>query len=149
VSSGIGNDDEKEECAMKVLKIDHLGIAVNSIDDGKDFWSGVLGLDFEGAETVAEQKVTTAFFPVGESEVELLESTAADGPVAKYIEKRGQGIQHVAFRVENIDEALAELKEKGVQLIDQQPRIGAGGAKIAFLHPKATNGVLVELCQRD
>ena len=134
---------------MKILKIDHLGIAVNSIDDGKNFWSGVLGLDFEGAETVAAQKVTTAFFPVGESEVELLESTAADGPVAKYIEKRGQGIQHVAFRVENIDEALAELKEKGVQLIDQQPRIGAGGAKIAFLHPKATNGVLVELCQRD
>jgi methylmalonyl-CoA/ethylmalonyl-CoA epimerase len=134
---------------MKILKIDHLGIAVNSIDDGKDFWSGVLGLDFEGAETVAEQKVTTAFFPVGESEVELLESTAPDGPVAKYIEKRGQGIQHVAFRVANIDEALAELKQKGVQLIDQQPRIGAGGAKIAFLHPKATNGVLVELCQRD
>jgi methylmalonyl-CoA/ethylmalonyl-CoA epimerase len=134
---------------MKILKIDHLGIAVNSIDSGKDFWSGVLGLDFEGAETVAEQKVTTAFFPVGESEVELLESTAPDGPVAKYIEKRGQGIQHVAFRVENIDEALAELKEKGVQLIDQKPRTGAGGAKIAFLHPKATNGVLVELCQRD
>ncbi|MDX2455480.1 VOC family protein, partial [Desulfosarcina sp.] len=79
---------------MKILKIDHLGIAVNSIDDGKHFWSGVLGLDFEGAETVAEQKVTTAFFPVGESEVELLESTAPDGPVAKYIEKRGQGIQH-------------------------------------------------------
>ncbi len=134
---------------MKILKIDHLGIAVNSIDDGKAFWSDVLGLDFEGAETVSEQKVTTAFFPVGESEVELLESTAPDGPVAKYIEKRGQGIQHVAFRVENIDDALAELKEKGVQLIDQQPRIGAGGAKIAFLHPKATNGVLVELCQRD
>mgnify|MGYP001568496681 FL=1 len=134
---------------MKVLKIDHLGIAVNSIDDGKNFWSDVLGLEFEGTETVAEQKVTTAFFPVGESEVELLESTAPDGPVAKYIEKRGQGIQHVAFRVENIDEALAELKEKGVKLIDQEPRIGAGGAKIAFLHPKATAGVLVELCQRD
>ena len=134
---------------MKILKIDHLGIAVNSIDEGKGFWSDVLGLDFEGAETVAEQKVTTAFFPVGESEVELLESTAPDGPVAKYIEKRGQGIQHVAFRVENIEEALAELKEKGVKLIDQQPRIGAGGAKIAFLHPKATAGVLVELCQRD
>ena len=134
---------------MKILKIDHLGIAVNSIDEGKNFWSEVLGLAFEGTETVAEQKVTTAFFPVGESEVELLESTAPDGPVAKYIEKRGQGIQHVAFRVENIDEALAELKEKGVKLIDQQPRIGAGGAKIAFLHPKATNGVLVELCQRD
>ena len=134
---------------MKILKIDHLGIAVNNIDDGKTFWSSILGLDFEGAETVAEQKVTTAFFPVGESEVELLASTAPDGPIAKFIEKRGQGIQHVAFRVENIDEALAELKSKGVALIDQQPRIGAGGAKIAFLHPKATNGVLVELCQRD
>lgn len=134
---------------MKVLKIDHLGIAVNSIDDGKNFWTDVLGLTFEGTETVAEQKVTTAFFPVGDSEVELLESTAPDGPVAKYIEKRGQGIQHVAFRVANIEEALAELKAKGVQLIDQTPRIGAGGAKIAFLHPKATQGVLVELCQRD
>ncbi len=134
---------------MKVLKIDHLGIAVNSIDEGKNFWSDVLGLKFEGAETVAEQKVTTAFFPVGESEVELLESTAPDGPVAKFIEKKGAGFQHVAFRVENIDEALAELKEKGIKLIDETPRIGAGGAKIAFLHPKATNGVLVELCQRD
>ncbi len=133
---------------MKILKIDHLGIAVNSIEDGKNFWSGMLGLEFEGAETVAEQKVTTAFFPVGESEVELLESTAPDGPVAKYIEKRGQGIQHVAFRVENIDKALEELKAKGVKLIDETPRKGAGGAKIAFLHPKATNGVLVELCER-
>jgi methylmalonyl-CoA/ethylmalonyl-CoA epimerase len=133
---------------MKVLKIDHLGIAVNSINDGKNFWSDVLGLKFEGAETVQEQKVTTAFFPVGESEVELLESTSPDGPVAKFIEKKGTGFQHVAFRVENIDEALAELKEKGIQLIDQKPRIGAGGAKIAFLHPKATGGVLVELCQR-
>ncbi len=134
---------------MKVLKIDHLGIAVNSIDDGKKFWTDTLGLTFEGSETVAEQKVTTAFFPVGESEVELLESTAPDGPVAKYIEKKGQGIQHIAFRVENIDAALAELKEKGIRLIDETPRVGAGGAKIAFLHPKATNGVLVELCQRD
>jgi methylmalonyl-CoA/ethylmalonyl-CoA epimerase len=134
---------------MKVLKIDHLGIAVDSIDGGKKFWSGVLGLDFEGTETVAEQKVTTAFFPVGDSEVELLESTAPDGPVAKYIEKRGQGIQHVAFRVADIEEALAELKEKGVRLIDEHPRRGAGGAKIAFLHPKATNGVLVELCERS
>jgi len=133
---------------MKILKIDHLGIAVNSIDEGKNFWSGMLGLDFEGTETVSEQKVTTAFFPVGESEVELLESTAPDGPVAKYIEKRGQGIQHVAFRVENIEEALEELKAKGVKLIDETPRQGAGGAKIAFLHPKSTSGVLVELCER-
>lgn len=134
---------------MKILKIDHLGIATKSIENGKTFWSDVLGLPFEGAETVTEQKVTTAFFPVGESEVELLESTADDGPVAKYIEKKGEGIQHVAFRVADIDAALAELKDKGVRLIDETPRIGAGGAKIAFLHPKATRGVLVELCQRD
>lgn len=133
---------------MKILKIDHLGIAVNSLGEGKKFWTDVLGLKFEGSETVAEQKVTTGFFPVGESEVELLESTASDGPVAKYIEKRGEGIQHVAFRVENIEEALEELKSKGIKLIDEKPRIGAGGAKIAFLHPKSTNGVLVELCER-
>ena len=132
-----------------IKKINHIGIAVNSIEEGKKFWTDALGLSFEGDETVAEQKVTTAFFPVGESEVELLESTAPDGPVAKYIEKKGQGIQHVAFRVENVEEALEELKAKGVQLIDQKPRIGAGGAKIAFLHPKATNGVLVELCERS
>ena len=134
---------------MKVLKIDHLGIAVNSIDEGRSFWQDVLGLEFEGAETVEAQKVTTAFVPVGESEVELLESTAPDGPVAKYIEKRGQGIQHVAFRVADIEAALEELKAKGVRLIDEKPRMGAGGAKIAFLHPKATNGVLVELCERE
>ncbi len=133
---------------MKILKIDHLGIAVGSIDEGKNFWSNVLGLSFEGTETVAEQKVTTAFFPVGESEVELLESTAPDGPIAKYMEKKGAGIQHIAFRVADIEAALAELKEKGVRLIDEKPRKGAGGAKIAFLHPKATGGVLVELCQR-
>ena len=133
---------------MKILKIDHLGIAVNSIEESKNFWSDVLGLELEGTETVEEQKVTTGFFPVGESEVELLESTAPDGPVAKFIEKKGQGIQHIAFRVENIEEALAELKEKGVKLIDEKPRKGAGGAMIAFLHPKATNGVLVELSQR-
>ena len=133
---------------MEILKIDHLGIAVNSISEGKSFWSEILGLKFEGAETVETQKVTTAFFPVGESEVELLESTSPDGPVAKFIEKKGTGFQHVAFRVADINAALKELKEKGIQLIDQEPRLGAGGAKIAFLHPKATGGVLVELCER-
>jgi len=134
---------------MKILKIDHLGVAVNSIADGRNFWSEVLGLHFEGEETVAEQKVKTAFFPVGESEVELLESTAPDGPVARFIEKKGQGFQHIAFRVANIDEALAELKAKNIQLIDETPRLGAGGARIAFLHPKATGGILVELCERS
>jgi len=125
---------------MKVLKIDHLGIAVNS---------DILGLEFEGTETVQEQKVTTAFFPVGDSEVELLESTAPDGPIAKYLEKRGEGIQHIAFRVDNLDQALAELKDKGIRLIDEKPRRGAGGAKIAFLHPKSTHGVLIELSERE
>ncbi|MDY6904479.1 MAG: methylmalonyl-CoA epimerase [Thermodesulfobacteriota bacterium] len=133
---------------MKILKIDHLGIAVNAIDQDKPFWADTLGLSFEGTETVEEQKVTTAFLPVGESEVELLESTSPDGPVAKYIDKKGPGIHHIAFRVENIDDALATLKEKGVKLIDETPRKGAGGGRIAFLHPKATGGVLVELCER-
>jgi len=132
---------------MKILKIEHIGIAVKSMDEGKKFWNEILELDFAGAETVEAQKVTTGFFPVGDSEVELLESTAPDGPVAKYIEKKGPGMQHIAFLVEDIEASLAELKEKDVALIDQVPRIGAGGKKIAFLHPKATGGVLVELCQ--
>ena len=133
---------------MTVLKIDHLGIAVNSIEEAKRLFHDILGLTFEGTETVQEQKVTTAFFPVGDSEVELLESTAPDGPIAKYLEKRGEGIQHIAFRVDNLEEALAELKEKGIRLIDEKPRQGAGGAKIAFLHPKSTHGVLIELSER-
>ena len=134
---------------MKVLKIDHLGIAVDSIEQAKKLFHDILGLKFEGAETVQEQKVTTAFFPVGDSEVELLESTAPDGPIAKYLEKRGEGIQHIAFRVDNLEEALAELKDKGIRLIDEKPRKGAGGAKIAFLHPKSTHGVLIELSERE
>lgn len=134
---------------MKVLKVDHIGVAVKSIEETRKLYQDILGLTHLGSETVEEQKVTTAFFPVGDTEVELLESTAPDGPIAKYLEKRGEGVQHVAFRVENIEEALEELKAKGVQLIDQKPRRGAGGAKIAFLHPKSTYGVLVELCQRD
>ena len=132
---------------MKILKIEHIGIAVNSMDEGKKFWNEILELDFSGEETVEAQKVKTGFFPVGESEVELLESTSPDGPVAKYIEKKGPGMQHIAFLVEDIEASLVELKEKDVALIDQVPRIGAGGKKIAFLHPKATGGVLVELCQ--
>lgn len=133
---------------MKILQIDHIGVAVNSNAEGKKFWSDVLGLPYEGEETVSEQKVTTAFMPVGESEVELLESTEPGGPISKFLEKKGQGVHHIAFRVDNIDQALEELKEKGVQLIDEFPRKGAGGARIAFLHPKATGGVLVELCER-
>ena len=134
---------------MKIKNIDHIGIAVKSIEQAGKFYTDVLGLDIEDIETVVEQKVNVAFIPITDSEVELLESVEPDGPVAKYIEKRGEGIQHIAFRVDDINQCLAELKEKGVRLIDQTPRHGAGGAKIAFIHPKETNGVLVEICERD
>jgi len=134
---------------MKIKHIDHIGIAVKSIDQAKRFYSEILGLKIEGIENVADQKVNVAFLPITDSELELVESTHPDGPVAKYIEAKGEGIQHIAFRVENIEEALAELKQKGVRLIDEKPRKGAGGAKIAFIHPKETNGVLVEICERD
>jgi methylmalonyl-CoA/ethylmalonyl-CoA epimerase len=134
---------------MRIKHIDHIGIAVKTIEQAGKFYTDVLGLKIEDIENVADQKVNVAFLPITDSEVELLESTHDDGPVAKFIEARGEGIQHIAFRVENIEEALAELKEKGVKLIDQQPRKGAGGAKIAFIHPKETNGVLVELCERE
>ena len=133
---------------MKLDKLDHIGIAVEKIDEALPFWEGMLGLPLHGTEEVKEQKVRTAFLPVGDSEVELLESLDAEGPIAKFIAAKGQGIQHIAFRVDDIDAALAELKEKGLRLIDETPRYGAGGARIAFLHPKATGGVLIELCER-
>lgn len=131
-----------------VGKLDHIGIAVSNLDESIKFYRDILGMELHGTETVAEQKVRVAFLPVGDTEVELLESTDAEGPIAKFIEAKGQGIQHLAFSVPDIEAALAELKAKGVRLIDEKPRYGAGGAKIAFLHPKATNGVLIELSQR-
>jgi methylmalonyl-CoA/ethylmalonyl-CoA epimerase len=133
---------------MKLERLDHIGIAVEKIDESLPFWEGILGLPLNGTEEVQEQKVRTAFLPLGESEIELLESLDPEGPIGKFIAAKGQGIQHIAFRVDDIEAALAELKEKGVRLIDQTPRYGAGGAKIAFLHPKATGGVLIELCER-
>jgi len=133
---------------MKIKKIDHIGIAVKSSDQAIKFYEDVLGIRSAGSETVEEQKATTVFLPVGESEVELLESTSPEGAVAKFIEKRGEGIQHICFSVENIEEALKELKEKGIRLIDETPRKGAGGANIAFLHPKSTFGVLIELSEK-
>ena len=134
---------------MKVKHIDHIGIAVKAIEQAGKFYTDILGLKIADVETVAEQKVNVAFIPITDSEVELLESTEPDGPVAKFIDSKGEGVQHIAFRVENIEEALEELKAKGVRLIDQTGRKGAGGARIAFIHPKETNGVLIELCQRD
>jgi lactoylglutathione lyase/methylmalonyl-CoA/ethylmalonyl-CoA epimerase len=134
---------------IMIQKIDHIGIAVKSIDEALKFYTETLGLKCSGVEEVAEQRVKTAFIPSGDSEIELLESTSEDGPIAKFIEKRGEGIQHIALRVDDIEKALEELKAKGVVMIDEKPRYGAGGAKIAFIHPKSTKGVLLELCQRD
>jgi len=132
---------------MKILKVDHIGIAVKSLDESTKFYE-LLGLKSSGTEEVTEQKVRVAFFPSGDSELELLESTSPDGPIAKHIEKNGEGIQHIALRVENLEAALAELKEKGVRLIDEKPRYGAGGARIAFIHPKSSGGILLELSER-
>ena len=134
---------------FKALKVDHIGIAVKDLDQAKKFYTEVLGLQAMGEEVVEEQKVRVCFIPCGDSEVELLESTSPDGPIAKFIEKKGEGIQHLAFRVDNLEAALASLKEQGVRMIDEKPRYGAGGSSIAFVHPKATGGVLVELCQRN
>ncbi|VFU13214.1 methylmalonyl-CoA epimerase [anaerobic digester metagenome] len=132
-----------------IKKIDHVGIAVKDLEVTLKLYEEVLGLKSTGTEVVEEQKVKVAFLPTGDSEVELLESTSPDGPIAKYIAKNGEGIQHLAFRVDNLEQRLAELKEKGIRLIDEKPRYGAGGARIAFLHPKSTFGVLIELCERD
>jgi methylmalonyl-CoA/ethylmalonyl-CoA epimerase len=133
---------------FEVLRVDHIGIAVKDLEEAKKFYSEMLGIKATGDEVVEQQKVKVCFFPCGDSELELLESTSPDGPIAKYIEKNGQGIQHLALRVDNIEAALADLKEKGVRLIDEKPRYGAGGASIAFVHPKATGGILLELSER-
>ena len=134
---------------MKPTVVDHIGIAVKNIDAALKFWEAGLGIKCTGVEEVAEQKVKTAFLPVKDTEVELLEPTADDSPVAKFIEKKGEGIHHLAIRVGDLEKALSELKEQGVRLIDERPRKGAGGAMIAFIHPAATGGVLLELSQRD
>jgi len=133
---------------FKVLKVDHIGIAVKDLETAKKFYTEMLGMTALGEEVVEQQKVKVCFIPSGDSEVELLESTSPEGPIAKFIEKNGEGIQHVALRVDNIEAALADLKAKGVRLIDEVPRYGAGGASIAFIHPKATGGILLELSQR-
>jgi methylmalonyl-CoA/ethylmalonyl-CoA epimerase len=133
---------------MKTTIIDHIGIAVKSIDEALKFWEGSLGIKCTGRETVADQKVTTAFLPLKDSEVELLEATDPESPVAKFIEKKGEGIHHMAIRVDDLEAALEEAKAKGIKLIDEKPRRGAGGAMIAFIHPKSTGGILLELSQR-
>jgi methylmalonyl-CoA/ethylmalonyl-CoA epimerase len=133
---------------FKTLKVDHIGIAVKDLEQAKKFYTEVLGMTIMGEETVEQQKVKVCFIPCGDSEVELLQSTSPDGPIAKFIEKNGEGMQHLALRVDNIEAAIADLKAKGVRMIDEVPRYGAGGAQIAFVHPKATGGILLELSQR-
>ena len=133
---------------MNLKNIDHIGIAVSNLQESLSFWETSLGIEPHGIQEVPEQKLRTAFLPVDGTEIELLESTSADSSVAKFIEKHGEGLHHIAIRVDNIEVALAELKAKGIQLIDETPRNGAGGARIAFVHPKATHGVLLELCER-
>ena len=133
---------------MNLKNIDHIGIAVSNLQESLSFWETSLGIELHGIEEVAEQKVRTAFLPIDDTEIELLEPTSAESSVAKFIEKRGEGLHHIAIRVDDIEAALAELKTKGIQLIDETPRNGVGGSRIAFVHPRATHGVLLELCER-
>ncbi|MBI2060033.1 MAG: methylmalonyl-CoA epimerase [Nitrospirae bacterium] len=128
-------------------KVDHIGIAVPSLEGALKFYEEVLGIHPDHFEEVEEQKVRTAFIPVGETHIELLEPTSPDSPIAKFIDKRGPGIHHLALGVENLEGKLADCKAKGAQLIDEKPRVGAHGKKIAFIHPKSTGGVLLELCE--
>jgi len=132
---------------MKLSHIEHIGIAVENLEEAIEYYENTLGLVCYAIEEVTDQKVKTAFFKIGQTKIELLESTDPEGPIGKFIEKRGQGIHHMAFATNNIEESLKEVKNKGVRLIDKSPRKGAEGLDIAFLHPKSTFGVLTEFCE--
>jgi len=133
---------------MNLTHIEHIGIAVKNMDEAIKFYEEVLGLKCYAVEEVADQKVKTAFFQIGPTKIELLESTDPEGPIGKFIEKRGEGIHHLAYAVKGLESSLEELKSKGIKLIDEKSRKGAEGLNIAFLHPKATYGVLTELCEK-
>jgi len=132
---------------MKITHIEHIGIAVKSLEESIAYYEGILGLKCYAIEEVKEQRVKTAFFMVGQTKIELLESTDPEGPVGKFLEKKGEGVHHVAYATTNLEESLVEMAEKGVTLIDKTPRKGAEGLDIAFLHPRSTHGVLTELCE--
>ncbi|NOQ23865.1 MAG: methylmalonyl-CoA epimerase [Bacteroidales bacterium] len=132
---------------MNPSHIEHIGIAVKNLDESIKYYQDVLGLECYNIEEVKDQKVKTAFFKVGETKIELLESTDPEGPIGKYLEKKGEGIHHIAFAVNNIEEKLKHAEDKGVRLVDSVPRKGAEGLDIAFLHPKSTFGVLTEICE--
>jgi methylmalonyl-CoA epimerase len=131
------------------MKINHLGIATKGIEEALKFWGDALGLENVHTEEVEDQKVRVAMLPVGESRIELLEPTSEDSPISKFLEKRGGGIHHVAVEVDDIEAALAKLKEQGARLIDEKPRLGAEGCLVAFVHPAASGGVLLELVQEN
>ena len=133
---------------MKISHIEHIGIAVKSIEESRAFYENVLGLECYKIEEVADQKVITAFFKIGETKIELLEPTSPESPIAKFLEKKGTGIHHIAYAVDNVNEALKDAESNGVQLIDKQQRKGADGLNIGFLHPKSTESVLTELCSK-
>jgi methylmalonyl-CoA/ethylmalonyl-CoA epimerase len=134
---------------MKIDRVDHVGIAVKNLDAAIRFYETVLGMQCDGIEEVADQKVRAAFFRCGTVKIELLESTSAEGPLAKFIEKRGEGLHHIAYRVDDLRAALRDAESQGIRLIDREPRRGAGGMRIAFLHPKSAYGTLIELCERE
>ena len=134
---------------MKPTHIEHIGIAVSSLEEAIPYYENVLGLECYAIEEVADQKVRTAFFQVGDTKIELLESTDPEGPIGKFIEKKGPGVHHLAFAMENVSQALEDAREHGIRLIDEQPRKGAEGLQIGFLHPKSTQGVLTEFCGKE
>ena len=133
---------------MNISQIEHIGIAVNDLKTSIKYFEELLGIKCYAVEEVKDQKVKTAFFKVGDTKIELLESTAPDGPIAKFIDKRGEGIHHLAFAVDDVDKSLNEMDKKGVRVIDKVSRKGAEGLDIGFLHPKSTFGVLTELCSK-
>jgi methylmalonyl-CoA/ethylmalonyl-CoA epimerase len=132
--------------SMKANSIEHIGIAVENLEESIRYYEDVLGLKCYAVEEVTDQKVKTAFFKIGDTKIELLESTDPEGPIGKFIEKKGPGVHHIAFAVDDVQEALLDVQEKGIVLIDKQPRSGAESLQIGFLHPKSTGGVLTELC---
>ncbi len=133
---------------MNLTHIEHIGIAVKNLEESIKYYEDVLGIKCYAVEEVKDQKVKTAFFQLGQTKIELLETTDPEGPIGKFIEKRGEGIHHLAFAVNDLPSALKELKEKEIKLIDVSPRRGAEGLDIAFIHPKSTHGVLTELCEK-
>jgi len=133
---------------MKPTHVEHIGIAVANLEESIKYYEEILGLKCYAIEEVAEQKVKVAFFKVGDTKIELLETTDPEGPIGKFVEKKGPGVHHIAFSVESVEDALKAVEEKGVALIDKTPRIGAEGLKIGFLHPKSTFGVLTEFCSK-